>query len=788
MPGAPRYAAAWAASLYVLCALALGYPALGGRFLVSSHSDQYLAGFPFREFGATVLQQTGGFPLWNPYLMSGVPFVAGMGGDIFYPTFILRLVLPTDVAMTWSFILHLFLCGIFCYGFLRAWGFRFHGALLGGVAYMLSGQIASLVSPGHDGKLYVSAMLPLALWMLVLGVRDGRLWSWGVFAFAVGLGVLSPHPQLLQYMLLMCGAFALYLAFASHDGVRLERQDAFIRLALAMVAVIVGGAMGAVQFLPVQEYVGWSPRAGGRGYEYSTSFSMPPEEFINLYLPQFSGIIDAYWGRNSLKLHSEYVGVVVLILASAGIMWRRGTRHSGFRWFWVGTLIVSALWALGGYTPFFRLVYAIVPGTPFFRAPSTIYFVTAFALSVLAAMGTQRALEAGVGRGFLLGWGGAAVLIALLATAGLFTNLAATIAHPQLYGAVIDNRGAVVLGAWRSLLFAGLALLCLAALGGDRLKPAAAGWALAGLAALDLWSVQRLYWRFSPPAEQLYASDAALDLIREQTRTEPGRVLTAEMRGVGELAPRDPVLAGSALMHHELRAVLGYHGNELGRYQLIGAKDEGWRNVFHPRFWSLYNVRYLLTNLPEAEGFERLIGPVRNAAGSVVYLYRLPGNNPAAWVAPVIVQAADDAVLATLLDPRFDDVRRAALFAPEAPITPGPALSQLPSALPIGVNISRYDPGAIDLRLDAPAPAGSALVVSENFYPGWRATSGGTSLPTGRVNFTLIGVELPEGAQEVSLRFESSTYRAGRTVTVLALLIAMAAIAGGLLYERRRRD
>ena len=51
-----------------------------------------------------------------------------MHGDIFYPTFLLRMVLPTDVAMTWGFIVHLFLAGLFTFGFLRAYaGTHFSG-------------------------------------------------------------------------------------------------------------------------------------------------------------------------------------------------------------------------------------------------------------------------------------------------------------------------------------------------------------------------------------------------------------------------------------------------------------------------------------------------------------------------------------------------------------------------------------------------------------------------------------------------------------------------------------
>ena len=280
---APRFAFGWASLVYALCTLSLAYPALSGQFLVNPHSDQYVAGYAFREFAASTLRATGHFPLWNPYLFGGMPYIAAMHGDIFYPTFLLRMILPTDVAMTWGFIIHVFLAGLFTFGFLRAIGYSFYGALVGGLAYMMSGQIASYVSPGHDGKLFVSALFPLALWILYRGIREGKNRSWGAFALIIGLCVLSPHPQLLQYTLLASGAYALFLAFSAVDGIALPRSTAIRRLAAALGAVIVGLAIGAVQYLPVREYVSWSPRAAGlAGYETATSYAV---SYTHLTLP-----------------------------------------------------------------------------------------------------------------------------------------------------------------------------------------------------------------------------------------------------------------------------------------------------------------------------------------------------------------------------------------------------------------------------------------------------------------------------------------------------------------------
>jgi hypothetical protein len=180
------------------------------------------------------------------------------------------------------------------------------------------------------------------------------------------------------------------------------------------------------------------------------------------------------------------------------------------------------------------------------------------------------------------------------------------------------------------------------------------------------------------------------------------------------------------------------------------------------------------------------VGPARTAAGTTVYLYDLPGEPPFAWVAPLIVKAPDPEVLATVLDPRFP-VRSAALFEPDAPVQAATNVQSLPEESSIRVTTTSYAPGDISLTLSEPAPAGSALVVSENYYPVWKADVDGKRANVGRVNYTLIGVELPAGARSVHLRFVSPAYEAGKKTTILALILAFSALAAGIVLDWRRR-
>lgn len=784
---APRFALGWASLVYALCTLSLAYPILAGRFLAAPNSDQYLAGYAWREFGAATLQQLGHFPLWNPYVMGGVPYVAGMAGDIFYPpSILLRTLLPVDLAMSLAFAVHIFFAGLFTYLFLRAWRLGFHAALIGGVAYMLSGFVASLAGAGHDGKLYVAALMPLILWLVTLGIRDGRRWVWGVLALAVGFAVLSPHPQVLQYTLLVCGAFALYLTVSEARSGKLDRKAALGRLALALGAVVVGMSMGAIQFLPVMEYTPWSPRSGGMGYAYAITYSFPPEELINTYLPQFSGLLGAYWGRNGIHFHSEYIGVVVLMLAGAGL---GAARTRGFVRFWIGALVVALLWALGGFTPFYHIVYALVPGSKFFRAPSTIFFIVSFCVALLAAYGVERVVAREIGPRYVVGWLIAGALVVLLAVSGAFTNIGLAIALPQMADRVDANAGAVTLGSLRSLLFVVLAAALLIGFMRGKVGFRVAAWAFVVLITADLWTIDRHYWSSSPPATVIYQSNAIVDYIAARNREEQGRVFAAQLPSETATG-NDPYLVGNALMVHDIRMVTGYHGNELGRYQRLDGKAEGYfsRIIGNPNFARLSNMKYLLINRDDLPipGYTKLLGPVTDSEGTPLYLFSVPGDNPPAWVAPVIVKAPGDAVFATVLDQRFDPAT-AALFDTSANVR-AVDVKQSPAPLAMSAQVTRYDPGHITVRLSEPAPAGSALIVSENYYPGWHATVDGKEAAIGRADFTLIGVELPAGARDIELVYSSATFERGKLITTVALLIAVLAVIAGALAERRQRS
>jgi uncharacterized membrane protein YfhO len=110
----------------------------------------------------------------------------------------------------------------------------------------------------------------------------------------------------------------------------------------------------------------------------------------------------------------------------------------------------------------------------------------------------------------------------------------------------------------------------------------------------------------------------------------------------------------------------------------------------------------------------------------------------------------------------------------------------LPPALSITTSVRRYEPGRVQIDLSAPAPQGSSLIVSENYYPGWIATVDGKAARIGRADYTLIGVELPVGARAIELNFTSPSYAKGKAMTWIAIALGLLMLSAGMWRDRRR--
>jgi hypothetical protein len=771
-PRRPHFAALGVVSLFVAV---LALPMLGGRWLAAPEGDQYTSGYAFDAWEANEWRATGRIPLWNPMIMSGLPYIAVVThGDVLYPTALLRRFLPVDVVMNFAFVLHYILAGFLTYLFLRRLGTSWAGAVTGGVAYQLSGIMISLVHPGHEGKLFVSTMLPLAFLALLAALRDRRSWGYPLLAVAIALCLLSPHVQATYYLLIAAGLFALYLTFGEQSVDPLPIR--LTRLGVALGAIIVGFGVAMPQILPFLEYIPHSPRAGGYsvGYQAGSSFGVPWDHVPEFLIAGFTGEThvsapSTYWGSNGLKLHSEYLGLSVIALALLGL----GDRRRRLVWWVAGIGLLFLLIALGGATPFYRLWWSVMPYVRKTRAPGMVFFVVALCTATFAALGVNR-LERGEGmrhvRAFLI----ASAVVALLALIGAFGQLAVALAPPghervaSALGPTIRLSGFIGAGA-----LAVVAVVALARLRG-RISPIAFAVALPLLVGADLWRDGRRYWVFSePPNQSIYRVDEIV--ARLQREPKPYRVLNFD------------VYPQNLLMAHEIPQVLGYQGQELRYYdELLGGRNE-WRYLLSStRLWHLLAVRFVImpdtTGLP---GYHRILGPVQTAAGPMGYLWEADSPPPYARVAPAATKVDEQLIPPTLADPRLPGFDRIVLLPQNAPINPRP-LTALPAPSRSRARVTAWKTGAMSIELD-PAPTDSSYVlVSENWYLDWRVGVDGRPGQVLRGDHALLSVPVGPGARRLDFSYHSRTFARGTVIAIVSIIVMLAGFFVPPLVARRR--
>ena len=82
--------------------------------------DMINEGYQLRSFGVDEIRSGRGFPLWNPFVYGGQPYLAILPGPVFYPSSLLYLVMPLYRAIGWTFVLHTFLSGVLGYAAARS--------------------------------------------------------------------------------------------------------------------------------------------------------------------------------------------------------------------------------------------------------------------------------------------------------------------------------------------------------------------------------------------------------------------------------------------------------------------------------------------------------------------------------------------------------------------------------------------------------------------------------------------------------------------------------------------
>ena len=100
-------------------------------------------------------------------------------------------------------------------------------------------------------------------------------------------------------------------------------------------------------------------------------------------------------------------------------------------------------------------------------------------------------------------------------------------------------------------------------------------------------------------------------------------------------------------------------------------------------------------------------------------------------------------------------------------------------------SVTNYEANEIDLRTSTRSPG--LLVLSEVYYPAWKAYVDGEPSQIYRTDQLLRGIRIPEGEHTVELRYESPLLRAGMALSLIFYAALIATIIAAASLRRRNR-
>ncbi len=752
-------------------------------------SDYLIGGYPFEKWTAEQKEM----PLWYPHVFSGIPVLGAPVGGPLAPLGQLRDILPPQVVLALIFMLFFFLAGLGMYLYLKEIGLSPYTAAVGAVIYQFIGNIATTPNAGHFSRAASAATFPLMIFFVHRGLCSKRLLYFILAAFVTVFAFYEGHFQVTYYGLLFILVYIIYYMIIHRK--EYTRKDVLRIVGYGLCASAIICLLMAAVWLPVLGGLGTVARGVERGYEYSTSWAMPPSEIIDLVVPTYSGILGNYWGFNHFKIHLEYFGLLAIVfsLFTIFVYWKKA-----YVKFYAFAALIISLVAFGGHTPFFRIVYTIIPGFRLMRAPALIFYLVSFSFVVLGSISFENiffrtraekedsifrkrffiiagiVLAIFVGTAFVCMGGQDSIIQSMQESLRPSFNVEfGTRSAEAKLSNIRANFPEFINGLWRSIIFiTGILVLIYVSLK-KKIKPFIFAIVAIVITLIDQVPIMTKYLPSVLGPEVYYAADDAIQFIEKDKSLF--RVFPS---------PWYEHAADLYLLYHNIQSAGGYIANPIQRYQeFIGAGTSVMFNpnnlIQYPKFLDMLNIKYVIApTLPDDISLynaqlQKVINEIKNYlsrftltfTGRKYSIYLNDSLLPRAYIVPDYFVLEESQILNIVKSHEFNP--RHAVILEQDPQIPHPR-EQFPL---VEANITHYSANRI--TCETQCSYSGFLVLADNWHPDWKVFVDGKESELYRANYTFRAVYLTPGQHEVVFAYISPYFNVGKIVSVIALLLSV---------------
>ena len=694
-------------------------------------------------------------------------------------------------------------------------------SLFASLAWGFSSYFIIIIGAGHIWKFLTLCYIPPTIGGMALIYRRKWIAGSALTALFSALQLMSNHPQMTYYFLLVMGCMSLaWLWVAIKDK---KAGQWAVSTCILIASGLVGVAANSASLYNSLEYSketvrgkateiadANAPVTEGMDKDAITAWSYGLDETWTLLIPnvkggaslkpeagqnrmmsvadadlgsdryyspeemQFIGQFTQYFGDQPMTNGPVYVGAFVLMLAILAMFAVNGRWETPMKWALFAASVIAILLSWGhNFEAFTYFMIDHFPGYNKFRTVSSILVVVEFCLPLLAALCIREMVT---NKDFFVKnkW-----TVICVMGGGLVVCLLGWLA-PSVFGdpysasemAYLKEAG-VFANPTYSNVMQGISSGRLNLVSADSLRSLL--FILAGSLLLYLWARKAI--TNSALWVCCLSTVVLLDLFSVDKRyVNSDNFLTAESDEAAftPTAADQAILAdttnyrvmdipgfSSARSSYFHKTIGGYHAAKLTRYNDL---IEHQISKGNPYVLNMLNAKYFITG----EGYER---------NPEVF-----GN---AWLLDTLTYVAT---------PNEEMNALSALETRNKAVADKKFAGVIGDAMPIAAGDTIYETSYAPNRLTykAHTAKGGVAAFSEVYFPwGWKATVNGKEMPIGRVNYVLRALRLPAGDSEIVMSFEPKSVETANTVSMAAVaviyLLAIAALAVWALPLARRR-
>ena len=771
------------------------------KVLYSPFSDAISQDFEWKFLIHETFQKYHNLPLWDPYVFGGAPFFANHFSKMLYPPNALFLFIDNiGYIITLLVFLHFFAAGITLYYYCKSINLSSFGAFIAAVVYLFSIQITTLPYAGLLNELPFIAFLPLSLLLIELMARKAEM-RYAIFnGLVITLMIFGAHTQYTLYALVFIVLYSAFRVWLSHsEGASLAQSKDF--MLLMGTSLLIAFMLSAIQLLPSLEMLKYETRSvAGLDYDSATVGSLAPKNMITALIPNFFGSFPrgTYWGDFPFWEFSLYAGIGTLVLALFAFKQR-----NRFAFFFVAVAATSLFLALGKYNLVYRFLYDTIPFLDMFRSPARIMFFYIFSIAILAGMGSSYITNTGknLDKKFLrkiVAFLCVVLIFALIVLScsfifkGKLIGIGTTILESkyQRNDARLDLRpiefykdkiasvlSEIHMGIVAFSVVISAILLMLVLRLRELIKPSKTKIMITSILILDLLL-------FSMP----FINVKDTDLIYTQRDIPSYISKDLDYFRVLDMANALPQHIAAA---YGLYQVNGFEPMVLSHYRVYLNSIAGVpfrpsatipiQDIHHKNLLDLLGVKYIVSNRKLEEAGMKLVynntvliytnnqwkfffdDPPEDdifefSAKQTNYVYRNDDFLPKAFAVGEYAIHADSQVMSVLTSRDFNPKKIVILEE-------NPHLNQSPGYFKEAL-IELYSPNKIVVSIETNNP--SILVLSEVWYPGWKAYDNGEEVKIYRANHIFRAIPLEKGAHQIEMVMAPASLKIGLLISALA--------------------